>query len=109
MLPAADLVVGAAGYHLHQETVACRVNRLLFPFDRKYDNQSIRSDVSEAAMREASSTSGGLGSFLLQRTIKEIQALEESEFDDPNTVTVPDFVNGALIASQRIVNLLDSN
>ena len=112
VLSASDLVVGAAGYHLHQETTACRINRLLFPFDRNYDDQSLRADVSKADMLEAIGSTGGLKSFLLHRTVEAIQTLEESKFDiatsNPEMVGVPDFVNGASIASQRIVNLLAS-
>lgn len=113
VLPAADLVVGGAGYHLHQETTACRVNRLLFPFARKYDDQPLRADVSETAMLDAIGSTGGLKPFLLHRTIQAIQSLDEFKFEtavnDPEMFTVPDFVNGASIASQRIVNLLESN
>lgn len=42
LLPAADLVIGNAGYHLYHECCATGVKALLFPRPRLYDDQESR-------------------------------------------------------------------
>ena len=89
VLPAVDLVIGWGGYNLYWETQSLGIPALLAAGERKYDDQTLRSNCD----------------LLLPQTVLDF--ISNSAIREPNHVgcEAASFRNGAVEAADLIAKL----